>query len=249
MTEVQPKHPPRDVTVTVTFFINKAWIEEQVIATGQRHADRWVAEINLRDVEDPSERRLLRDAHAFYKDHPDYPLLSQPTEDVHELIAALAEWVEGIKASGYVETSEEAFEREKDNWIRELGSPALRQAHERNYKINRTYALERARLEYPSSWVDTSDGADWAERGDPTAEALTLETEVARSILENGHNYECRIVWLTEPPRDLADYLDERDEAFEADEAVIVYEYLGRYALVIPVDADWRKPAPAQDDE
>jgi hypothetical protein len=241
MPDVQPAHPSRAVTVAFEFDIDPRWVEQQVLDTGRRPAKRVKIEIALPEVEDPAQRQMLLEAHRFYLQRPEYPMLPELTEDLETVLRVIQSWVLAMQQGNPPARPFDAFEEEKRSWVHTHGSPRLRQAIERDYKANRTYAEERAAKEYPPFWVDTSDDAAWKDRGDPSEEALFVEGQVAHAMVEQGHNYECRIKWLTKPPRDMADWLDETLEAFEGQEAVVIFEYLGRYDLILPVDPEWRK--------
>lgn len=130
------------------------------------------------------------------------------------------------------------FRLEMEEWVQIHGSKRLRAAVDREYKANTTYAMERAASEMPEFWVDTADDAGWGERSDPSEEALLLESAVQKHMAEHELDLETRIVWLTEPPRSLERWLEDE---LEAQEAIVVIGYLGRYDLVMPIDEELRR--------
>ncbi len=113
-------------------------------------------------------------------------------------------------------------EAEKANWIEAHGSDHLRRAFAAGYDCQRKYVTERAAIEAPGFAVDFDDRAEWKNRACPSAAALDIEEAV-----DEGGIGSVFIVWLTHPTREL-----EYEDDFEACEAVVIRNYLGRYDLV-----------------
>lgn len=121
---------------------------------------------------------------------------------------------------------EKVFIEERNKWITEQGSQYLKDALELGYKINRKYVFERASKELENFKVDIDDKAYWQEKCNPSESAL----EEVKGLIEEGYNAE--IVWLTDAVEDA----DEKDEyyyePFEPCEAIVIFDYLGKYNLV-----------------
>lgn len=117
----------------------------------------------------------------------------------------------------------------KEAWIEAHGSDQLRRGFERGHDCGRLYTLERAAIEAPGYVVDYYDGAKWKDRSCPSVAALNGAE--AAELLNVG---DVKIIWLTEPPVDTKidnEYYD-YSEPFEACEAVVISNYLGKYDLV-----------------
>jgi hypothetical protein len=133
---------------------------------------------------------------------------------------------EKAKAEREAREAEEAAmreerEKEKRQWIAEFGSDYLKRAVKLGYDCQRQYVTERADKEFPEFDVDFDYQAEWRSRSCPSEEAL----ELVEDALERG--FDAEVVWLTEPTREI-----EYDEEYEAREAVVVENYLGKYTLV-----------------
>lgn len=117
---------------------------------------------------------------------------------------------------------------EKFAWIIDLGSDHLKRAHAAGYDCQRLYVQERTALEYPGFTIDFDDLAEWKGRACPSPEALD-EAETVKG----------EVVWLTHPPYVLEAEADgySCDDAYEAHEAVVVREFLGKYDLVKELEA------------
>lgn len=116
----------------------------------------------------------------------------------------------------------------KAEWIAEHGSNHLKRAIERGHDCQRKYAIERAASEAPGYIVDFENSASWKERTCPSLSALN-EADKAEA-LEIG---DAEIVWLTDEPRTSKRTSDDYyEDEFQACEAVIIREYLGKYDLV-----------------
>lgn len=249
---IRPLKEFEKVTLDFEFDVSDEYIEKTIDAMGFRPSRRWAVTFDLADVPAPL-RGKLRQAHDLYMHVDLYPMIGGPTEDPEAFLAAIGPWMEQAQAELDAEEAEDdklekeaaveqaRFRLEMKEWVSQHGSPRLRAAIQRNYKANTTYAGERAAIEMPGFWVDSAGDAEWGERSDPSEEALALEDEV-RSDLENEkRDLETRVVWLTEAPRALDRRLEEEDDEFEPQEAIIVLRYLSRYVLVMPVDTDLRR--------
>lgn len=256
MNSIHPLGEPEVVKLQFQFTVSADWIEEQLQETGMQMPEDWEVEFELPDVPGDLRGHLVR-AHRQYLELPGYPDLYAPVDDPQQFLEAISNW---IKSESQELEREEAqtsartvaekdqgqqFERERKSWIAEHGSPRLRLADERRYKVNRTYAVERAAVEYPRFWVDTSGDSDVRERTDPSMEALELEQAVKTWVSHQNldvDGVDPRIIWLAAPPKELDEYVDENDWLFEQQEAILVPEFLGRYSLVLPVDEDLHRP-------
>lgn len=121
---------------------------------------------------------------------------------------------------------EKAFIEERNKWITQDGSQYLKDAIELGYKINRKYVFERASKELGKFKVDIDDKAYWQEKCNPSENALV---EV-KGLIEEGYNAE--IVWLTDAVEDANEKDEYYDEPFEPCEAIVIFDYLGKYNLV-----------------
>jgi hypothetical protein len=233
MAELTPEHPPRPVTVRFNYYVSDEWIETQIAETGEAPAERITLEVALKDVPDPETRRRLLRAEAGCDAAKHYPLLPRPEQDVLAFLAQVEQWL----VHEHPGRSSLAFEGEMRSWVADNGSARLKMAVARDYKANATYVRERAAVEYPTFWVHTANKDLWRERTDPSLDALETEQRVSARVAERGDSdLEVRIVWLVAPPRDLDVWLDARDEMFEESEAILLSPYLGRYALLEPLD-------------
>lgn len=250
---IRPLKESEKVTLDFEFDVSDEYIESMIDAQGVRPSRRWAVSFDLADVPSPVRSRL-RKAHALYMEVEPYPLISTPTEEPEEFLEAIEPWIKQVEAEHIAET-EETEEREKAeaiasaqfrmemrDWVEQQGSPRLRAAVRRDYKANTTYAMERAETEMPGFWVDTAGDAEWSERSDPSEAALVIESAAQARLEDLGVVLESRIIWLTEPPRALERWLDDEGYEFEAQEAIVISAYLGRYVLVMPVDPDLRRP-------
>jgi len=124
----------------------------------------------------------------------------------------------------------EEREREKRQWIDQHGSNYLKKATKLGYDCQRQYVTERAAREFPGFTVDFNNYADWRSRSCPSEEAL----ELLEDILNRGFK-DAKIVWLTAPPYYWSRYSDGH---YEAREAVVVGDYLGRYTLIKELETE-----------
>jgi hypothetical protein len=244
------------MTLQFQFTVSEAWIEEQLEQTGMEMPDTWEVEFELPEV--PADLRpQLIGAHRQYLHLPGYPELYAPVDNPRAFLEAISDWIRQSTAefereqatSQMLQAAEarmtRAFDEERDAWIAEYGSERLRAASSRGYKVNRSYAIERAAAEYPHFWVDTSGEADLRERTDPTTEALNVEEAVKTLMsareLDNGEGGP-RIVWLVEATKELEDFAEANDWMIEQQEAILVPAFLGRYSLILPIDTDLHRP-------
>ena len=131
------------------------------------------------------------------------------------------------RARAAEEAREQKWQAEMAAWIKQNGSDRLRLAYERGYNVRGLYVRERAAKEFPGFVPDMDGRADWEERVSPTEEALEVETEAIELAKANGLSEDnVRIVWLTKPPRDMEDVVEEPEEA------VVVRGFLDRYDLI-----------------
>lgn len=257
MSELRPVKPDSVVTMTWEYDVSEDWINAEIDRTGVKPSRRWAFDIDLsQDVIDPLQRHRLREAFDAYMQIEEYIELPFPTEDVDVLLHHVEPWLRAIAAKGSAEAEvlkerdrrRRYFETNRQTWVEEHGSPRLRLALARGYKVNRLYTQERAALEMPGFWADTNDSADAAERTDPSAEALALETNVQQHLKASEIEGMPRIVWLKEPPSAMAEAVEEHPWlVFESQEAVAVDDYLGRYRMFLPLDVDFRNPLTDRD--
>ena len=121
----------------------------------------------------------------------------------------------------------EALEAEKLAWILEHGSNYLKDAASLDYDCQRLYAIERSSLEYPDFTLDFDDKADWSSRSCPSAKAIAI----VKSLVAFG--IDAQVVWLTSPvDGEESDEFDDEESGFDAREAIVIRDYLGKYDLV-----------------
>lgn len=170
------------------------------------------------------------------------PRISRPEADI-------AAFLDSLEAALGTDGSEDPrrFAEEMAKWIPALGSERLSIAFSRGYKVNASYARERAAKEFPTFWVHTGEPNIWKDRTDPSLAALEREGEVRGHVLDAGlERYGTRIVWLTEPPPGLDAWLESHDDDLEACEAILIPKYLGRYHLLEPLGL--QRPSEADDE-
>jgi hypothetical protein len=246
MSESVPLGESTAVELEFEYDVSEEFINAMIDRTGLEPPERWQLKIDLHeDVDDPDVRRRLRQVYEVYRNVPGYPVLPGPAQSVRDFLVFVEPWAD--RESGEADRraareAAEAFEGEMERWIRVHGSPTLSLGFLRGYKVNRSYAQERARLEFPGAWVDTASDVRALERTDPTAEALELESAIQAHIAEVDPGLECRIVWMTKPTREMADYLELDERYFEEQEAIAILNYLKRYRLYLPVDVEDRHP-------
>jgi hypothetical protein len=244
MTHVRPAAGSTPIELTFKLAVSDEWLEEQVVQTGQRPSKYWFVDVPLKDVPDVELRRELLALHRTLERRQVRPtLMEPPDDDFAEFARYVRTWLALTDAEEAQNDPAAGFEQERRQWIAAYGSERLRTAEQRGYKVNRLYALERGAAEYPGCFVDTGSSAYARERVDPSAEALTVETDVQELVERHGHAYEPRIVWLIQPPGDVADRLAEQGDPWEQQEAVRISSYLGRYELYLPVDPAYRREA------
>lgn len=241
MTKVTPARPPEPEVVRFQVNVSSAWIEEQIIATGRRPATVYRIDFDLSEIESSDLRRRLYAAARACQGLLETITLDRPEADPEAFARAIESWLM-LTGRGL---SPDQFAAEMQAWISEYGSARLRTAAARGYKVNATYARERAAIEYPKFWVHTGQEAIWTERTDPSDWALRVERTTLTQVRDSGRQLDVRIVWLRQPPADLAAHLDDVGEVFESIEAIVIRPYLGRYTLVLPLGL----PRPEGDDD
>ncbi len=229
------------VVIEFEYELSDDSINDVIDQVGVRPPKRWRIAFNLaNDVATPEARRELRQASEIYQAAPGIPTLPRVVKGADEFLQLIQPWLEARRGPALEAKAEASrFDREKEEWVAQYGSDRLRLALQRGYKINRTYALERAAHDIPGAWIDTADTADLRERTDPSMRALEFEEQVNDFFQRRGIDAEGVIMWVAEGPRS-DDQLLLVDE-----EAVVVRNYLGRYTAIIPVDPDYRAPAAA----
>lgn len=260
MCPIKPLGEPEAVNVSFQFTVSDEWIEEQLQETGVMMPQEWAVDFDLPDLE-PEVRASIIKAHRLYLQVPGFPELHAPVDDPSQFLGVIVDWLEAAARQTSYEESQSAalhaaetsraaaFDEERDRWIGEVGSTRLRTAAERGYKVNRTYAIERAESEFPRFWVDTGNESDVRERTDPSEEALQLEDAVKAWISLDSKRgvLEPRIGWMVEAPRDLEAFAEENDWLIDQQEVIAIRGYLGRYSLILPVDQDLARPVSGED--
>jgi len=249
-------HPVGDaaaVKLSFKFTVSSDWIEEQLQETGVELPETWEVDFDLPEVPKVFRGPLLA-AHRQYVHLPGLPDFYAPVDEPEPFLEAIGPWLatsteqqqqeemQSRALSAAEAQTVENFESERKTWISQHGSPRLKRAEARGYKVNRTYATERAAIEFPRFWVDTSAESEIRERTDPSTEALDLEQEVRAWMEVHNLDFEPRIVWLVEPSKDLDEHIDQGSWLFEQQEAILVSGFLDRYILLLPVDEDLHRP-------
>jgi hypothetical protein len=262
MVQAGPDGQARIVTHEYQYVVSDEWIEEQVDDIGVEPPKVWHIVFELRDLPNRNVRRRARELREQWERIPEALELPEPTEDPETFLELLDDWIREWKHASADRAREQAaeqsrgrllqrqFESDMDDWIEGHGSPRLRLARERGYKVTSAYAKERAARELPESWIDTADRATWRERVDPSLEALQHETLLARWMADRGMTLSIQIVWLVEPPSSMAEMLERgtADEPFgvefDQQEVLLIAGYLGKYNAFFPIDRDERAPVP-----
>lgn len=251
---IRPVEEAEKVTLDFRIVVASEFIEERIDEEGVRPPTEWDISFDLEGIPPPLRRRL-RLAHDRYTEVDPYPEFPRPIGDPEPFLDALEPWLDGVEAEEardedmgkeieqVTEEVQQRFREDMATWAAENGSDRLKAALKRDYRANTTYAVERASYEFPGFWVDTAGDCEWGERTDPSEEALRLEEAVEAHIEASGLGLPHRIVWLEEAPRALDRMLEEEGESFEAEEAILVPGYLGRYELVLPLSEDLRNTA------
>jgi hypothetical protein len=210
--------------------LSPAWVDQHIVEHGTRPADEYEIEFDLTKVGSAPLRKRLLIVHRRYEASRYLAVMPVPTSDPEELVATLEPWLDRHAPEP------STFADAMATWIAERGSPRLRLAHERGYKVNATYARERAAVEFSSYWVDTNGSALVNDRTDPSADALAVETDARGRAQASPHDgLVPRIVWMIRPPDDLAQSLGSQGKAFNATEAIHIANYLNRYSLYLPL--------------
>jgi hypothetical protein len=226
-----PVRPPEPEVVRFQFLVSSQWIDDQIIATGRRPSRAHRIEFDLSEIDSPDVRRRLLDAARACQSLHTAMTLDHPEDDPEAFLRAVESWLMLVGRG----LGPDQFDADMQSWIAEFGSERLRRASGRGYKVNATYASERAAREFPRFWVHTHPDPIWTDRTDPSQKALLIEEKVLEAVAGRTPRLEVRIVWLREPPAPLEQRLDAVGEVFEPGEAIVVRPFLGRYALVLPL--------------
>lgn len=230
MSKMSPAHPPEPVRLKFAFRLSPEWVDRHIVEHGTQPARDFEFEADLTEIEEPDLRRRFLVAFHRYGVLGGRCHLEAPTDDPEAIVEALESWLDGQMPHA------DDFGFELALWVTEHGSPRLRTAHKRGYKVNATYARERAALEFPAYWVDTNESALIKDRTDPSTDALAAETEALEAVEASVHDgLVTRVVWMLQPPADLALWLSGKYKKFSHCEAVRISGYLGRYSLYLPL--------------
>jgi hypothetical protein len=272
MVEAGPRGDARVVKYTYTYTISDQWIEDRMDIEGIEMPKSWSISFSLADLPNPPERNRARRLWQMYQDIGQEPKLEAPTNDVLEFLNQFEEWAvlererlaqeEHHRAQSEIdrEIAVREFDREMADWIDRNGSPRMKTASKRGYKVTASYARARAREELPGCWVDTAGRAEFRERVDPSAGALQVESQLEDWLMASDLNLRIRIVWLTSPPSGLAERYEgidideviagEVDEwEFEQQEAVLITGYLHRYEAYLMVNQELQAPTSADEED
>lgn len=248
MGTLRPVAEPTPVELSFRASMSADLINKVIDDEGMQPSDEWELTFDLKEVESSDLRRRLREAHDRYLAVAPYPVLNRLEEDPAGFLEDLEPWLKEaekekveIEAAAAMATEEESaimavFLQDMKSWVAANGSERLKLAAEGGYRINTSYALERSRQEMPGFWVDSAEDCEWGERADPTEEALLAERALKAHLEKIDPSLETRIVWLTETPRALDNKMEAEGVEFEAQEALVVQGYLGRYLLVMPLE-------------
>lgn len=132
---------------------------------------------------------------------------------------------EEIEKKRKAKEEKEKLEREKVEWIGKYGSERLKKSQKLGYENQRLYVLERAEMEFPDYIVDFNETASFKDRVNPSLEALREVEE----LIDKG--YDAEIVWLISKPTDHIGDEEDYYNRFEPREAIIIWNYLGKYSL------------------
>ncbi len=122
------------------------------------------------------------------------------------------------------EEKKKKIQEEKEAWIKENGSDYLKDCLSLGYRCNKEYVTERAQAEFPGFTCDYSDSAEWEAIVSPSREAI----DEVKTLKASGADAD--IVWLGRPP-----VIDDEDPYWKDNyprEAVVIYNFLGKYDLV-----------------
>lgn len=202
--------------------------EEERARERQRRA-QWEAGRELDAMLSAAEtEEALAAALEEARQHPLYDY-RQWTSDISKVIDAHKERLAAMRRER--EKAERLAERAR--WAEAHGSEHLRRGLAAGYDMQRLYVIERAAAEAPGFVVDFDDKAGWSVRSGPSLAALD-ELEAARPVAERLGLREPEIVWLTRPPQETvaADEAHWEEEEYEAREAIVIRDFLGKYDLV-----------------
>lgn len=195
-----------------TFFFDKPQTVEGILAKLRSVQEKFVK--MGQSIDEENERRLVE-----FEQRKEKYLEKRAVEKAN------ADTIAAEKAAQ--EQQKAAREAERKDWILAHGSQYLKDCLELNVRANLEYVVERAGVEYPDYTVDYTDNAKWEDRFSPTPEALAELKQLRAKGVES------EIAWLTRPAkvRDDEDEYDE-DNQFEACEAVVIRNFLGKYDLI-----------------
>ncbi len=270
MVEAGPVGDPHVVRYTFTYTVSDPWIEDRMDIDGVAMPKQWSIAFGLGELPNPGERQRARKLWNLYQQFGGTAELDAPTDDPIEFLNSLDEWIavekERIEYEDHQRQQAEVererfvqdFEEEMKRWIQAHGSERMKAAQARGYKVTGSYARARACKEIPGAWVDTSGRAEYRERVDPSKEALELESAFETFMEVHDCSFRTRIVWLVEPPTDLAEAYEEIDVdevlagevdewEFQQQEALLISGYLGRYEAFLMIDQDLRAPIEEQE--
>lgn len=258
---IRPLKNAEKVALDFKFSVSPSYIEESIDSDGVRPSAEWEVSFDLEKLS-PDLRRRMRLAYDRFMNVEPYPAgFPRPVDDPVEFLEILEPWLDEVEAEEAEATrveeeaakaherEQEAFRMEMERWAAERGSTRLRAAIQGGYRANTTYAVERGEAELPGFWIDTASDCEWGERTDPSEEALLLERAVDAHLQNHGLGLEHRIIWLKESPRALDRKLEEEGLIFEAEEAILVADYLSRYAAFLPLDEDCRNDPDVEEAE
>lgn len=152
---------------------------------------------------------------------PQYEELRKKYEEKRDAEKAEKERIQRLEVTER-KAAREKLEAEKRAWVVGRGSDYLKDAVALDYDCQRLYVTERSTAEFPDFVLDFDDNAEWGSRACPSVEALSEVKLLVASGLD------ARVVWLTSP----ATKVEEDDDEFEAIEAVVIRDYLGKYDLI-----------------
>jgi hypothetical protein len=254
---LRPIEDPQPVELIFKVTVSEEFVKECIDKEGMEPARKWGLQFDLAEVGTAALRHRLRRAWERYLDVEPYPEFPHPEGDPEAFLRVIEPWLDVVEEEeaeaekiAAREAKEEkarmeTFGRELERWVSAHGSRRLRMAAERGYRTNTSYALERVSKEMPGFWLDSAEDCEWGERADPSEEALDIEQAFQAHLNEVDPELGVRIVWLTEAPRSLDRMMEKEDLEFSPQEALIVSRYLGRYLIVMPVDARLRRTSGA----
>ena len=126
-----------------------------------------------------------------------------------------------------LEESKIKEQEEKKNWILENGSEYLKNCLELGQYAHKNYVLERVAKEFPGGFtLDYENNAKWDTKYSPSPDAINELKELRKKTADS------EIIWLTREPVEAGKEYNYDDDEFEACEALIVKNFLGKYDLI-----------------